>query len=267
MVDSDSIVKRFSRYSRAPKKAIEAKNAIDKSQSTSDSPVPPPGATAIARATSATIAKLRRPRSRATSALAVGPAGAGPAGAATGAGPAVAPGLPRRLTVPLARGVDLLQRVRARVPAVDLHLLLLEVLVDREEVRDLLAELLREVVELLVRVPARILDRDAEHLVVDALVVLHAEQSDRLDVDHAAGERRLRHADDRVERVAVQAERLRDEPVVHRIDHRREQEAVELDHVFVVVELVLVAAPLWDLDQELERLVAHESELTGAALR
>ena len=57
----------------------------------------------------------------------------------------------------------------------------------------------------------------------------------------------------RVERVAVLAERVRDEAVVGRIDHRREQEAVELDGIALVVLLVLVAAPLGDLDDAAER--------------
>src|SRR3954451_22031985 len=127
-----------------------------------------------------------------------------------------APELLLSLVLPaaLARGLDLLERVFARVPAVDRHLLLLEVLVDREEVLDLVAQLLRQVVERLERVPRRILERHAQHLVVDALVVLHAEERDRLDLDHAARERRLRHADHRVERVAVSGPRLRDEAVV-----------------------------------------------------
>ena len=77
--------------------------------------------------------------------------------------------------------------------------------------------------------PVRVLVRDAEDLVVLALVVAHAEHGDRLDRDHAAGERRLGHADHRVQRVAVLAQRVLDEAVVRRIDDRGEQEAVELD--------------------------------------
>src|SRR5436190_17528047 len=87
-----------------------------------------------------------------------------------------------RLAVALARVLDLLDRILARVPTVDVHLLLLEVLVDREEVGDLVAELVRDVLELLHPVPARIAQWDAQHLVVDARVVLHAKQRDRLDV-------------------------------------------------------------------------------------
>src|SRR3954451_5880709 len=96
------------------------------------------------------------------------------------------------LLAALPRGVDLLERLLARVPAVDHHLLLLQVLVDREEVGDLVAQLLGHVLEGLERVPGRVREGDAEDLVVDPLVVLHAEEGDRLHLDHAAGEGRLR---------------------------------------------------------------------------
>ena len=101
-----------------------------------------------------------------------------------------------------------------------------------------------------------ILERHAEHLVVDSLVVLHPEQRDRLDRDDAARKGRLGDADHRVERVAVLAERVGNEAVVRGIDHRREQEAVELDRARLVVVLVLVAAALRDL-HETQQLFVH----------
>src|SRR6476469_1307912 len=92
---------------------------------------------------------------------------------------------------PLPGRSDLVQRVIAGVPAVDLDALLLEVLVDAEEVRDLVAQLLGEVLERVERVPVRVAQRDGEDLVVDALVVAHPEERDGLDDDPAARERRL----------------------------------------------------------------------------
>src|SRR5689334_24220303 len=85
----------------------------------------------------------------------------------------------------LASRPDLVERVLAGIPAVDLDALLLEVLVDAEEVRDLVAQLLGEVLELLERVPVRVAQGDGEHLVVDPLVVAHPEKGDRLDDDPA----------------------------------------------------------------------------------
>src|SRR4051812_40976299 len=111
----------------------------------------------------------------------------------------------------LPGGADLVERVLAGVPAVDLDLLLLEVLVDAEEVRDLVAHLLGEILELLERVPVRVAQRYGEDLVVDALVVAHAKQRDRLHHDPAARERGLADADHDVERVTVLTARLRDE--------------------------------------------------------
>src|SRR4051794_33123340 len=61
-----------------------------------------------------------------------------------------------QLLAALARRLDLLERILPRVPAVDRHLLLLEVLVDGEEVGDLVAQLVRHVVERLERVPGRV---------------------------------------------------------------------------------------------------------------
>src|SRR2546429_470877 len=57
--------------------------------------------------------------------------------------------------------------------------------------------------------------------------------------------------------VAVQGERVRKEAVVGRIDHRGEQEAIEPDDVALVVVLVLVPAPLGDLDHAREGVVSH----------
>src|SRR4051794_26442035 len=60
------------------------------------------------------------------------------------------------LLAALARGLDLLERVLARVPAVDRDLLLLEVLVDGEEVGDLVLQRRGNVLERLERVPRRV---------------------------------------------------------------------------------------------------------------
>ena len=92
-----------------------------------------------------------------------------------------------------------------------------------------------------------IVQRYADDLVVLALLVVHLEQGDRLDPDHAAREGRLRDADHGVERVAVAAQVADQVAVVGRIDRRGGEEAVE-DHLAqLLVVLVLVAAPLGDL--------------------
>ena len=163
---------------------MPTKNAIESSDRTTLRTGPPAGSATIASAISATIAQSR------ASVLAA---------------------------VTRARLGDLLDCVLAREPAFDLHLLPLEVLVDGEEVRDLVLQLLVDVLERFELVPVRIRARDCQHLVVDALVVLHPEERDRLDLDHAAGEGGFRHADHHVERIPVERQRVRDEAVVRRI--------------------------------------------------
>src|SRR6185436_4223740 len=142
-------------------------------------------------------------------------------------------------------------------PAVDLDDLPLRRLVDGEEVRDLVAQAHGEVVEALDVAPVRVRERDAEDLVVLRVLVAHAEQRDRLDLDEAAGERRLGDDDHRVERIAVGRQRVAEEAVVGRVAERLEQEPVELDRAQLVVPLVLVRRALRDLDNDVERIVGH----------
>ena len=99
---------------------------------------------------------------------------------------------------------------------------------------------------------ARVLGRDAEHLVVAALLVGHPEHADRAGADQAAGEGRLLDEHERVERVAVLAEGVLDEAVVGRVLRGGEQRAVQPDPPGLVVHLVLVAHALGDLDRDVE---------------
>ena len=98
----------------------------------------------------------------------------------------------------------------------------------------------------------RVAGGHAQHLVVAAGLVGHAEHPDRAAADEAAGERRLLQQDHRVERVAVLAERALDVPVVVRVAGRGEEHAVEPDAAGEVVDLVLVAAAGRDLDEDVE---------------
>src|ERR1700727_231387 len=75
----------------------------------------------------------------------------------------------------------------------------LEVLVDLEEVLDLQLVELGDVVDVAEVLPARVAGRDAEDLVVAALLVAHAEHADGPAADHAAWERRLVQDDQRVQ--------------------------------------------------------------------
>ena len=72
-------------------------------------------------------------------------------------------------------------------------------------------------------------ERHADHLVVDALLVAHREQADRLDRDQAAREGWLVEAHEGIQRIAVLAERSAQVAVVGRVGRRAHQQPVELD--------------------------------------
>src|SRR4051812_40495284 len=93
----------------------------------------------------------------------------------------------------------------------------LEVLVDLEEVLDLQAVELAQVVDVAEVLQARIVGRDAEDLVVAALLVGHAEHADRAATDQAARERGGLDEYERVQWVLVLAERALDVAVVGRV--------------------------------------------------
>ncbi len=94
-----------------------------------------------------------------------------------------------------------------------------------------------------------VVERDAEHLLVRALLVGHVEDAHGAHADAAARERRLADEHERVERVAVLGQRALDVAVVGRVAHRGEEPAVERDPAELVVPLVLVPRAGGDLHE------------------
>ena len=76
------------------------------------------------------------------------------------------------------------------------------------------------------------------------------EHADDADANTAAGKRGLADEDEGVERIAVLGQRALDEAVVRRVRHGGEQTPVEDDRAELLVELVLVARPGRDLDED-----------------
>ena len=117
---------------------------------------------------------------------------------------------------------------------------------------DLVEQTLRQIREVVHLIVGRVVRRHAQNLGVGPLFVFHPEHADRAHLDPASGERRVLEQHQHVERIAVERERVGDEAVVGRVHRRREQPAIETDHVGVVVVLVLVAAAARDLDDDVE---------------
>src|SRR5438132_3424276 len=89
-----------------------------------------------------------------------------------------------------------------------------EVLVALEEVLDLVAQLVRDVVDVRDPLERWVAVRHTEELLVGPLLVLHVEDADRADADPAAREGRIGDEHERVEWVAVLGERSLDVAVV-----------------------------------------------------
>src|SRR5262249_30675978 len=99
-----------------------------------------------------------------------------------------------------------------------------------------------------------------QDLLVLALLVGHPEQPDGARPDPAPGERRLADEHERVEGIAVAAERAFDEAVIGGVAHGGEQHPVEVDLPADVVHLVLVARTGRDLDDHRHLVLAHAAE-------
>src|SRR3546814_10057988 len=68
-------------------------------------------------------------------------------------------------------------------------------------------------------------DRHAQQFFVAAGVVLHPEHADRATLDHRARDHRRSRDDQRVQGIAIVAERMRDKAVIGGVAHRRVQKA------------------------------------------
>ena len=98
------------------------------------------------------------------------------------------------------------------------------------------------------------LGRDADDLGVLAGLVVHVQHADRAALDPHARVHRVLEQDECVERVAVAAEGVGDEAVVGGVGGGGEEATVEEDLAVLVVDLVLVAAPTGDLDDDVDAI-------------
>ena len=128
----------------------------------------------------------------------------------------------------------------------------LEVLVDLEEVLDLQAVELRDVLDVGTPGGALVGAGHAQDLVVAALLIAHTEHAQSAAADDAAGEGRLLQQDQRVQGVAVLTEGPVDVAGVVGVARRGEEHAVQADPAGLVVDLVLVAVALGNLNRDVE---------------
>ena len=94
--------------------------------------------------------------------------------------------------------LDHLDRYRARQRVRRCGVLVLQTLVNLEEMRDLVAVMRRQLVDIMIIVPVRILERNGDDLIVDLIIINHADHADRIAV----------HLDHRVKRFTAQHEHI-----------------------------------------------------------
>jgi len=155
---------------------------------------------------------------------------------------------------------ELIAGERGVAPALHFDALAFEVLVDREEVRDLAQHVridLGDIVDVLV--PGVSL-ADAEDLLIPQALVEHLEYADGAYLHHAAGEAGRIDKHQAVERVAVVAEGGGEEAVVAGVVDGRVEIAVETEDVQLLVVLVLVDSLVRNLDDGVDDLRALRSD-------
>lgn len=110
--------------------------------------------------------------------------------------------------------------------------------------------------------PAGFAVMHAQDLGVASGIVGHPQDANGAYVDPAARKRGVFSENENVEGIAVLGERVGDEPVFSGVGSGREKAAVEVDPPSFVVNLVLVATPARDLDDDIDCF--HFSILPGS---
>src|SRR2546423_9042683 len=130
-----------------------------------------------------------------------------------------------------------------------------ELLVGCEERLDLPQPVLPQIFEGPHLVEPRIADGNGEDLLVVAVLVAHEQRADRTGGHDASGERRFFDDDERVQWVAVAADRVHDEPVVSRVMDRREEDSIKTNAARLLVHLVFRTRATRDLYEDVNALI------------
>src|SRR5215207_9417416 len=134
------------------------------------------------------------------------------------------------------------------------HLLAFQHLVVLEEPLELSQPVLRQLAVMFVGSVLRVVEVDADYLLVALAFVDHVHHPDRARPEQAKGLDRFLHQDKHVERIVVVPQSPWDKAVVGRVDHGRVQDTVDLQQPRLLVELVLDPGAFGDLDQSCELL-------------
>ena len=156
--------------------------------------------------------------------------------------------------VPLDAVLDDLDRHRARQRVRSRSILVLQALINLEEMHDLVAVVRRNLVNIVVIIPVRILERDSDDFIVNLIVVNHSDNADRIAVhlDHRVKRFTAQHK--HIQRIAVVRIGARDKAVIGRIMRRGIQNTIQPQQTGLLVQLVLFLAACRNLDNRREAL-------------
>ena len=127
-------------------------------------------------------------------------------------------------------------------------ILVLEVLVDREEVAHFLENVARKLINAVVHIVVGIVKGTGDDLLVASAVIDHCDNSDRIRAHKRHRLDRLGTQEKHVERVAIVAKGSGNEAVVGGIVSRGVEDSVEHQKSGLLVELIFFLASLGDLD-------------------
>src|ERR1700691_571895 len=118
---------------------------------------------------------------------------------------------------------ELLERLGAAHVVLNLYpLAFVEVFVHRKKVADSVQDLLGHVADICRVFPLLVVARYSDELLVPTVLIGHDAHAENLRLDETARKRRKLGDDERVERVAVAAERVGNEAVLRGVTHRDE---------------------------------------------
>src|SRR5262249_45124326 len=154
--------------------------------------------------------------------------------------------------VQLQRVTDDRERFVSAKQVLDDDLLVLQHFVILEEAAELPEYVFRQIRSAAIVGEPGIADADRYDLVVDALLVAHSHHADGAGGHDRQRVHRLLSEHQRIERIAIVAIRAWNEAVVRRIVYGAVQHAVESQQSGLLVQLVLVRAAPWNLDDHRE---------------
>src|SRR5215510_279150 len=147
----------------------------------------------------------------------------------------------------LARGLGV-------CPTRQLGFLAFQAFVDGKEVLDLAQQMRKYLVAILDLLVDRIVLNYRQNFLIVFSLVHHAQQPDGADLHHAPGKAGRIHQHQDVERVAIQAERAGNKPIISGIVDGRVEGAVQAKNVKLLIIFVLVDRALGDFNHRIHTL-------------